>query len=397
MPQSSPLSDLRVIELGTLIAGPFCARLLAEFGAEVIKIETPGEGDPLRKWRKLHQGTSLWWYAQARNKQSVTLNLKAPEAQEIVRKLVKDADIVVENFRPGTLEKWGLGYDELTAINPRLIMVRLSGFGQTGPYRERTGFGAIGESMGGMRYITGYPDRAPVRVGISIGDSLAAMYGAMGALMALHHREKTGKGQVIDVALYEAVFSMMESMLPEFGISGFVRERSGASLPGIVPSNTYLCGDGRYVVIGANADSIFKRMMHAIERSDLAEDPGLANNAGRVKSTEELDQVIGAWTSKHSLEKVLEVLQQAEVPSGKIYSIADIVNDMQYQARAMIERHATEDGGPLLLPGIVPKLSDTPGRTKWIGPKLGEHTDAILEQLGYDEMERARLRASGVI
>ncbi len=392
-----PLSDLRVIELGTLIAGPYCARLMAEFGAEVIKIETPGEGDPLRKWRKLHDGTSLWWYVQARNKKSVTLNLKDAEAQEIVRKLIQDADIVVENFRPGTMEKWGLGYEALCAINPKLIMVRLSGFGQTGPYKDRTGFGAVGESMGGMRYLTGYPNRAPVRVGISIGDSLAAMFGVIGALTALHQREKSGKGQMVDVALYEAVFSMMESMLPEFGMSGFVRERSGASLPGIVPSNTYACGDGKYVVIGANGDSIFKRMMHAIGRADLAQDATLADNAGRVKRTEELDQVIGAWTAQHTLDQVLAVLEQAQVPSAKIYSIADIVADLQYQARGMIERHQLNNGEELLLPGIVPKLSATPGATNWIGPELGEHTDAVLEQLGYSATERARLRANGSI
>jgi formyl-CoA transferase len=392
-----PLSDLRVIELGTLIAGPYCARLMAEFGAEVVKIETPVEGDPLRKWRVLHDGTSLWWYAQARNKKSVTLNLKDPEAQEIVRRLVKDADIVVENFRPDTMEKWGLGYDALAAINPGLIMVRLSGFGQTGPYKDRTGFGAIGESMGGMRYITGYPDRAPVRVGISIGDSLAAMFGVIGALTALHHREKSGKGQMVDVALYEAVFSMMESMLPEYGMTGLVRERTGAALPGIVPSNTYLCGDGKYVVIGANGDSIFKRMMHAIGCPGLAEDPALADNAGRVRRTEELDRVIGDWTEKRTLDQVLEVLEQAQVPGGKIYSIADIVADLQYQARQMIERHKLDGGQDVLLPGIVPKLSETPGGTRWVGPKLGEHTDEVLTQLGYSEAQRARLRANGVI
>ena len=392
-----PLSDLRVIELGTLIAGPYCARLMAEFGAEVIKIETPVEGDPLRKWRVLHDGTSLWWYAQARNKKSVTLNLKVPEAQEIVRGLVKDADIVVENFRPGTMEKWGLGYEVLAAINPRLIMVRLSGFGQTGPYKDRTGFGAIGESMGGMRYITGYPDRAPVRVGVSMGDSLAAMFGVIGALTALHHREKSGKGQMVDVALYEAVYSVMESMLPEYGMTGLVRERAGAALPGIVPSNTYLCGDGKYVVIGANGDSIFKRMMHAIGHPGLAEDQALADNAGRVGRTEELDRVIGDWTAKHTLDQVLEVLEQAQVPSGKIYSIADIVADLQYQARQMIERHKLDGGQDVLLPGIVPKLSETPGGTRWVGPKLGEHTDEVLTQLGYSEAQRARLRADGVI
>ena len=392
-----PLEGLRVIEMGTLIAGPFCGRLLAEFGAEVIKIESPGEGDPLRKWRKMHEGTSLWWYAQARNKKSVTVNLREREGQEIVRKLTLGADIVVENFRPGTMEKWNLGYDALAEANPKLIMVRLSGFGQTGPYKDRVGFGAIGESMGGMRYITGYPDRAPVRVGISIGDSLAAMYGAMGALLALHQRGKTGRGQMVDVALYEAVFSMMESMLPEFGTTGFVRERSGASLPGIVPSNTYLCGDGQYVVIGANGDSIFKRMMLAIGRADLANDATLVDNAGRVKRTEELDVAIGAWTGANTLDQVLVVLDKADVPSGRIYSIADIVADMQYQARGMIEKHKLGDNQEVVLPGIVPKLSDTPGGTKWIGPKLGEHTAAVLQAIGYDDAAQTDLRNRGVI
>ncbi|MBI3716749.1 MAG: CoA transferase [Betaproteobacteria bacterium] len=397
-----PLAGLKVVEMGTLIAGPFCGRLLAEFGAEVIKIETPADengegGDPLRKWRKLHEGTSLWWYAQARNKKSVTVNLREQEGQEIVRKLILRADILVENFRPGTLEKWNLSYESLAKENPRLIMVRLSGFGQTGPYKDRVGFGAIGESMGGMRYITGYPDRAPVRVGISIGDSLAAMYGAMGALMALHHRHSSGKGQVVDVALYEAVFSMMESMLPEFGMSGFVRERTGASLPGIVPSNTYLCGDSQFVVIGANGDAIFKRMMLAIGRADLAGDVSLADNAGRTARTQELDDAISAWTGANTLDHVLAVLETADVPSGRIYSIADIVKDLQYQARGMIESHRLDDNGELLLPGIVPKLSATPGGTKWIGPKLGEHTAEVLRGIGYDEAAQAGLRQRGII
>jgi formyl-CoA transferase len=395
--QNMPLNGLKVIEMGTLIAGPFCGRLLAEFGAEVIKIESPGEGDPLRKWRKLHEGTSLWWYAQARNKKSVTLNLREKAGQDIARRLIEGADILVENFRPGTLEKWGLDYATLESKNPRLIMVRLSGFGQSGPYKDRVGFGAIGESMGGMRYITGYPDRAPVRVGISIGDSLAAMYGAMGALMALHHRHATAKGQVVDVALYEAVFSMMESMLPEFGMSGFVRERSGAGLPGIVPSNTYLCGDGQFVVIGANGDAIFRRMMKAIGRGDLADDATLADNAGRVKRTEELDAAIGAWTGANTLDKVLEILEAADVPCGRIYSIKDIVADMQYQARGMIERHRLGDGGEVWLPGVVPKMSATPGGTKWIGPKLGEHTVEVLAGIGIDADQQCELRARNVI
>ncbi|MGZ5073950.1 MAG: CaiB/BaiF CoA transferase family protein, partial [Usitatibacter sp.] len=312
------------------------------------------------------------------------------------RALAKQADIVVENFRPGTLEKWGLGYEALAKDNPGLIMVRISGFGQTGPYKDRPGFGAIGESMGGMRYVTGFPDRAPVRVGISIGDSLAAMFGVIGALSAIHDRGRTGKGQVVDVALYEAVFAMMESMLPEFGLGGFVRERTGASLPGIVPSNTYPCRDAKYVVIGANADSIFKRMMRAIGRGDLADDPSLATNDGRVARTEELDQAIAEWTARHDLDQVLAILEKAEVPSGRIYSIADIAADLHYRARGMIESHRLGEQ-ELLLPGIVPKLSRTPGSTEWIGPRLGEHTDEVLGGLGYDEARIAALRASGVI
>jgi formyl-CoA transferase len=391
-----PLADIKVIELGTLIAAPYCARLLAEFGAEVIKIEMPGEGDPLRKWRKLHEGNSLWWYAQARNKKSVAVNLRDPDGQAIVRNLARGADVVIENFRPGTMEKWGLGYEALSEGNPGLVMVRISGFGQSGPYKDRPGFGAIGESMGGMRYITGYPDRAPVRVGISIGDSLAAMFGAIGALSALHHRAATGNGQVVDVALYEAVFAMMESMLPEYGMGGFVRERSGASLPGIVPSNTYPCKDGKYVVIGANADSIFKRMMRAIGRLDLADDPSLATNDGRVKRTEELDRAIGEWTASHDLDTVLGVLEKAEVPSGRIYSIADITADLHYQARGMIEKHKLGERD-LLLPGVVPKMSATPGGTRWIGPRLGEHTGEVLAGLGYTEGEIAAMKERGVI
>jgi formyl-CoA transferase len=387
-----------VIELGTLIAGPFCARLLAEFGAEVIKIESPHGGDPLRKWRKLYQGTSLWWYAQARNKRSVTLDLKHAEAQEIVRRLAREADIVVENFRPGAMEKWGLGWDELSSLNPRLIMVRLSGFGQTGPYRDRPGFGAIGESMGGLRYVTGYPDRPPVRVGVSIGDSIAALHGVIGALMALHHRDVNGgRGQYVDVALYEAVFNMMESVLPEYGMFGFVRERSGASLPGIVPSNTYVTRDGKYVVIGANADSIFKRMMTAIGRPELANDPSLAHNDGRVARTDEIEKAIGGWVATHDLDRVLAVLEKADVPSGKIYDIADIVKDAHYAAREMIRSHRLEDGTSLELPGIVPRMSETPGDTKWIGPTLGEHTAEVLSALGYSEERQRELKRRGVI
>ena len=393
-----PLKGIKVIELGTLIAGPFCARLMAEFGAEVIKIESPEGGDPLRKWRKLHDGTSLWWYVQARNKKSVTLNLRMPEAQEIVRRLAKDADIVIENFRPGAMEKWNIGWETLSAINPGLIMVRLSGYGQTGPYRDRPGFGAIGESMGGMRYVTGYPDRPPVRVGVSIGDSIAALHGVIGALMALHHRERNGgRGQDIAVALYEAVFNMMESVLPEYGMFGHIRERSGASLPGIVPSNTYVTRDHKYVVIGANADNIFKRMMRAIGRADLADDPSLAHNDGRVARTEEIESVISDWVARHDLERVLEVLDKAEVPSGKIYDIADIAADAHYRARDMIQEFRLSDGTPLKAPGIVPRLSETPGETRWLGPKLGEHTAEVLAGLGYSSDELADLKRRGAI
>jgi formyl-CoA transferase len=395
---SLPLRGIRVIELGTLIAGPFCARMLAEFGAEVIKIESPRGGDPLRKWRKLHDGTSLWWYAQARNKKSVTLDLKQPEAQEIVRRLARDADIVVENFRPGAMENWGLGWADLSAVNPGLIMIRLSGFGQTGPYRDRPGFGAIAESMGGLRYVTGYPDRPPARVGVSIGDSIAALHGVIGALMALHHRDVNGgRGQFVDVALYEAVFNMMESVLPEYGMFGFVRERSGASLPGIVPSNTYVTRDAKYVVIGANADSIFKRMMNAIGRPDMAGDPALAHNDGRVARTEEIEKVIGDWVSANDLDRVLAVLEKADVPSCKIYDIADIARDVHYAARGMIREHRLGDGTSVKLPGIVPQMSETPGETRWVGPELGAHTAEVLEALGYSAEQQLALKRRGVI
>ena len=397
-PKPPPLKGIKVIELGTLIAGPFCSRILAEFGAEVIKIESPDGGDQLRQWRKMYEGTSLWWYAQARNKKSVTVNLREPEGQEIVRKLAADADIVIENFRPGALEKWNIGWAQLSKINPRLIMVRLSGYGQSGPYRDRPGFGVVGEAMGGMRYVTGYADRPPVRLGISIGDSIAALYGVIGAMMALHHRNANGgRGQFVDVALYEAVFSMMESLVPEFDVLGFIRERAGNALPGIVPSNTYPTRDGKFVIIGANNDSIFKRMMAALGRMDLADDPSLATNAGRVPRTAELDQVIADWTQQHDLEHVLAVLEKAEVPSGKVYDAADIVKDVHYHARGMLEQHRLPDGKEFKLPGIVPKLSDTPGATEWVGPALGAHTTEVLSALGYDAAAQRELKNRGII
>jgi formyl-CoA transferase len=407
MSAKKPLEGIKVIELGQLIAGPFAGKIFAEFGAEVIKIEAPASdkqpgGDPLRQWRKLHDGTSLWWYAQARNKKSVTANLRLAEGQEIVRRLARDADIVIENFRPGTLEKWGLGYERLAADNPGLIMLRLSGFGQTGPYRDQAGFGAIGESMGGLRYLTGYPDRAPVRSNLSIGDSLASLHGVIGAMIALHHRNMnggrvSGKGQVVDVALYEAVFSMLESTLPEFDMYGVVRERSGSNLSGIVPSNTYLTRDGQHVVIAANGDSIFKRLCAAMGRDDLGRDPSLADNAGRAKRADELDAVIGAWTAGQDAAALLRILDAAQVPNGKIYSIADIARDPQYSAREMIRQFTLKDGTPLKLPGIVPKLSDTPGDIDWVGPELGAHTDEVLMAHGYDAAAIAALRQNKVI
>lgn len=394
----SPLEGVRVLELGALIAGPYASGLLAQFGAEVIKIEPPGEGDPLRKWRKMHEGTSLWWYSQSRNKKSVTLDLKLGQAQDIVRKLVQNTDILIENFRPGTLEKWGLGWDDLRQINPKLVMVRISGYGQTGPYKDRPGFAAIAECMGGLRHVTGYEDRPPVRAGVSLGDTLASLYGTIGALLAMHHvKSNHGQGQLIDVALYESVFAVMESLIPEYVAQGHVRGRSGSSLPGIAPSNTYRCQDGQYVVIAGNGDGIFKRLMKALGRHDLAEDPNLAHNDGRVKQVDMLDRVIQDWAVGLSLDTVLAILQAADVPCGRVYTAADIVQDPQYAARNMIEHHALPDGLNLALPTLVPKLSDTPGGTRWVGPDLGQHTQEVLSALGLSENEIEQLRENKVI
>jgi formyl-CoA transferase len=379
------LAGVRVLELGGLIAGPYATSLFAQFGADVIKVEAPGEGDPLRRWRKLHDGTSLWWYSISRNKRSIALDLKSDEGRRVVRALAKNADIVVENFRPGALEGWGLGWEDLSAINPGLIMVRISGYGQSGPYRDRPGFAAIAEAMGGLRYVTGDPGRAPVRTGVSLGDSLAALYGVIGGLVALHHRTVNGgRGQVVDVALYEAVFAVMESLIPEFSLGGFIRERSGGSLPGIAPSNTYPCRDGSYVVIAGNSDGIFKRLMYATDRADLATDPALAGNEGRVKQIDVIDGAIAAWTSQRSLDEVLDAMRKADVPAGKIYSAADIHADEHYRSRGMIEPVALPGGARLDIPGVVPKLSETPGRTRWIGPRLGEHNDEVLAEAGTD-------------
>jgi formyl-CoA transferase len=389
---------VKVIELGSLIAGPYAGALLAQFGAEVIKIEPPAGGDPLRTWRKLHDGTSIWWYVQSRNKKSVTLDLRTEDARAIVKELVAGADIVIENFRPGTLEKWGIGWAALSAINPKLIMVRISGYGQDGPYAQRPGFAAIAECMGGLRHTSGFPDRPPVRVGVSLGDTLASLYGTLGALIAMHHLEVNGgKGQYIDVALYESVFAIMESLLPEYTMQGFVRERSGASLPGIAPSNTYLCGDGKYVAIAGNSDGIFKRLTEAMGRPDLGADPALARNDGRAQQAERLDAAISAWTGRHTLEEVLAALDAAAVPAGRIYTAADIVADPHYAARGMIEHHTLADGTPIDLPGVVPKLSATPGGTRWVGPALGEHTEEVLLEIGIDVERLAALRAAGVV
>jgi len=395
---AGPLQGIKVIEIGTLIAAPFAARLMAEFGAEVIKIEAPGEGDPIRKWRKLHKGTSLWWYLQSRNKKSISINLKAPEGIALVRRLCADADVLIENMKPGALEKLGLGWDVLHALNPKLTMVRISGYGQTGPYKDRPGFGAIGEAMGGIRYTTGEAGGVPARVGVSLGDSLASLHAVMGALMSvLRVKMGNGDGQVVDVSLVESVFNLMESLVPEYDLLGHVRERSGGALPGIAPSNTYPTRDGSYVVIAGNSNPIYKRLMHAIGRADMAEDPQFAQNDGRAAQEKLIDGAIAGWTSAHTIDEVLTVLEHAEVPAGRIYSVKDIVADPHYQARDMLLDTELPDGVHVKMPGIVPKLSETPGEVRWQGPTLGEHTDSVLSALGVAAAEIAALRERGVV
>jgi formyl-CoA transferase len=393
-----PLQGIRVLELGQLIAGPFAGKMLAEFGADVIKIEPPGTGDPLRKWRMLHDDTSVWWAVQSRNKHSVTLDLRQPEGQEVIRRLVTDADVLIENFRPGTLEGWGLGWEVLRKINPNLIMLRVSGYGQTGPYRDRPGFGVIGEAMGGLRHLSGEPGRTPVRVGVSIGDSLSALHGVIGVLLALAHRDRNGgAGQVVDVALYESVFNMMESLLPEYSVFGAIRQPAGSSLPGIAPTNAYRCSDGKYALIAGNGDSIFRRLMELIGRNDLANDPKLAHNDGRVRHVEMIDHAIGLWTETRPLDHVLEALQEARIPAGKIYDVADIAEDPHYLAREMILDSQLADGTPVKVPGILPKLSETPGEINRPAPRLGQDTDQVLSALGIDEQTREEWRARGII
>lgn len=395
---AKPLDGVRVLEMGQLIAGPFASKILAEFGAHVIKIEPPVIGDPLRKWRLLHDGTSVWWAAQSRNKNSVTLDLRSPEGADVVRRIVGETDVLIENFRPGTLEKWGLGWEELHELNPRLIMLRVSGYGQTGPYRDRPGFGVVAEAMGGLRHLSGEPGRTPVRVGVSIGDSLSALHGVIGILLALRHRDQNGgDGQMIDVALYESVFNMMESLLPEYSAFGAIRQAAGSSLPGIAPTNAYKCADGKYALIAGNGDSIFRRLMQLIDRPDLGTDPDLAQNDGRVKNVERLDAAIGQWTAIRNLDQVLLALNEAGIPSGKIYDAADIAVDPHYRARDMILESELPDGTPVQLPGIVPKLSATPGTVESRAPVLGQHTDEVLERIGIDAATRSAWRERGII
>ncbi len=407
---TGPLAGLKVIEMGQLIAGPFAAKTLADFGADVIKIEPPARGandpggDPLRRWRLLKDGTSVWWQVQSRNKRSVALDLKKPEAQDVVRRLCAEADVVIENFRPGALEAWGLGPGVLQAANPALIMLRISGYGQTGPYRDRPGFGVVAEAMGGMRHLTGEPGQVPVRVGVSIGDTLASLHGVIGILMAMHHRHNSatkllpkGQGQVIDMALFEAVFNCMESLLPEYSAFDVVRGPAGSAMPGIAPTNAYRCLGGGYAIIAGNGDSIFKRLMQAVGRDDLGQDPGLADNAGRVKRVTEIDDAIGQWACLRSVDETLAALERAEVPAGKIYTVADIAADPHFAARGMLGQVAMDDGSSLTVPGYVPKLSLTPGGHRRNAPKLGQDTDAVLREVGLSEAQIAGLRQRGIV
>jgi formyl-CoA transferase len=392
------LSGIRVLELGQLIAGPFAAKTLADFGAEIIKVESPQEGDPLRKWRMIHEGTSVWWQAQSRNKQSICIDLRAKEGQEIVRRLAKEADVLIENFRPGTMEKWGMGWDELHTLNPKLIMLRVSGYGQDGPRRDEPGFAAIAEATAGLRYITGHPGEVPARAGLSLGDTIAGLHGALGVLLALYERDaRGGEGQMIDVALYEAVFNLTESLLPEYHVFGAVRQPAGGALPGIAPSNAYPCSDGQYVLIAANGDSLFKRLMELIGRADLANDPDLARNDGRAKRAEEIDQIIGEWSKQRTLEGILSALQSIAVPAGRIYTAKDIAEDPHYRARGVIQTVESAGGLKVEMPGVVPKLSNNPGAIRHRAPTLGEHTDIILQSLGLSAEQIKALKEAGIL
>jgi succinyl-CoA--D-citramalate CoA-transferase len=395
-----PLEGVRVVEMGSLLAGPFCGQLLADFGAEVIKLEPPGTGDPMREWgRHRKDGRTLWWPIIARNKKSVTLNLREREGQALARRLIAGADVVVENFRPGTLERWGLGYEELSQMNPGLVMVRVSGYGQTGPYRERAGFGAIGESMGGIRHVTGFPDRPPPRVGVSLGDSLAATFGAFGAVTALYNREaRGGEGQVVDVGIYEAVLALMESTIPEYVLAGHVRGRTGAILPFVAPSNTYPTGEDDYVVIGANADTVFARFAEATGHPEWAEDERYATHNARGENQEDLDALISGWTREHTVDEVLEILGDAGVPAGKVFTARDMVEDPHYAARENVVTVEDPEMGEFPMQNVVPRLVGTPGKVRWTGPSLGQHNDEVYGKvLGLSGEEREELRGRGVI
>lgn len=396
-PAPMALAGVRVVEMGQLIAGPFAGKTLGEFGADVVKIEPPGAGDPLRNWRLIKNGTSVWWQVQSRNKRSVAIDLRQAEGQQLARQLIAEADVLVENFRPGTLEGWGMSPAELHALNPGLVILRISGYGQTGPYRDLPGFGVIGEAMGGLRHLTAEPGRVPVRVGVSIGDTLAALHGVIGVMMALYHRQvHGGAGQVIDVALHEAVFNVMESLIPEYSAFGAVREAAGSALPGIAPSNAYPCQDG-WVLVAGNGDSIFKRLMATIGRDDLGQAPDLADNAGRVARVAEIDAAIGAWTQPRTVQQVMDALATARVPAGKVYTAKDIAEDPHYRARDMILQQRTRDGDTLEVPGIVPKLSATPGTVRSNAPHVGDDTDAVLREMGLSAEQIATLRGRGIV
>jgi len=397
---TGPLDGVRVIEMGSLLAGPFCGQLLADFGAEVIKIEPPGKGDPMRQWgRNRKEGKTLWWPIIARNKKSVTLNLREEEGQNLARRLITGADVVVENFRPGTMERWGMGYEDLSEANPGLVMVRVSGYGQTGPYRDQAGFGSIGEAMGGIRHVTGFPDRPPPRVGISLGDSLAATFGALGAVTALFNREvRGGRGQVVDVGIYEAVLALMESTIPEYALAGNVRGRTGAILPFVAPSNTYPTEDGDYVVIGANADTVFGRFAKALGKPEWAEDERYATHNARGEHQEELDDMISAWTGERTADDVIEAMREASVPAGKLFTARDMMEDPHYEARGNVVTVDDPEIGPFPMQNVVPRLTETPGEVRWTGPALGQHNDEVMgEILGLAEKEREGLRERGIV
>ena len=395
-----PLQGVRVVEMGSLLAGPFCGQLLGDFGAEVIKVEPPGKGDPMREWgRHRKEGHTLWWPIIARNKKSVTLNLREGEGQELARRLVETADVLVENFRPGTMERWGLGYEELSTTNPGLVMVRVSGYGQTGPYKDQAGFGSIGEAMGGIRHVTGFPDRPPPRVGISLGDSLAATFGALGAVTALYNREaRGGRGQVVDVAIYEAVLALMESTIPEYALTGHIRGRTGAILPFVAPSNTYPTSDGDYVVIGANADTVFGRFAKALGHPEWAESERYATHNARGENQQELDELISAWTRERTAQEVIEVMREASVPAGKLFTAEDMLSDEHYAARQNVVEVEDPDIGPFPMQNVVPRLTETPCSVRWTGPKLGQHNDEVFkEALGLSEEDLGGLRERGIV